>query len=127
MTVIIAEDVVPGPLQASNKEKMLAKVVNQRKETARVALRRAVVVADVVDRHGVTSVAISAEEEAVGRHDALAARMARWELISDWLLWSFAISIIDRESNTFAESYAFALSQISEMVYLKTYRRSKKW
>jgi len=77
MTVIFAEDVVPGPLQASNKEKMLAKVVNQRKETARVALRRAVVVADVVDRHGATSVAISAEEEAVGRHDALAARMAR--------------------------------------------------
>lgn len=76
-TVIIAGDVVPGPLQASSKEKMLAKVVNQRKELARVAFRRAVVVADVVDRHDATFAAISAEEEAVVPHDALAARMAK--------------------------------------------------
>lgn len=76
MTVIIAEDGVLGPLPHS-RERMLAKVVNKWKETARVMPRRAVAVVDAGVRHDVTSAAISAGEEVAVRHDVLAARMAR--------------------------------------------------
>lgn len=78
MTVITAEDGVPGPIHRSSREIMLAKVVSKRTEpAARVALRRAVVVVDAVVHHDVTSAAISAGGEVVARHDVLAARMAR--------------------------------------------------
>lgn len=77
MTVITVEDGVPGPIQRSSREIMLAKVVSKRKELAAKALRRAVVVVDAVVHHDVTSAAISAGEEVVVRHDVLGARMAR--------------------------------------------------
>jgi len=78
MTVITVEDGVPGPIQRSSREIMLAKVVSKRKGlAAKVAFHRAVVVVDAVVHHDVTSAAISAGGEVVVRHDVLAARMAR--------------------------------------------------
>jgi hypothetical protein len=55
MMVIIAEDIVSGPLRPAlfnSKKKMLAKMMNQRKK---LALRRAVMVTNVVNGHGVIS------------------------------------------------------------------------
>lgn len=79
MTVITAEDGVPGPLPRKEKA---PRVVNRWKETERVISRRAVAVVDVVVRHDVTSAVISAEEEVVVRYDVLAVRMAKLGLVS---------------------------------------------